>query len=228
MPDVLLEGQAAQYFFAVLEILPGDLQPIAQLQGLKVSGRHARDHGEGDRLLVVAAGHGGGPGGIARRSILAPEVQLVARAEHGIEDVVDPERSARNAGARALAGGGCAQIDRGQERRAGDAQLRIRLLYAGDRRGQIIVALLRLSDQLVEPRRAEPMPPVGLRPDRCMRIRCRIPLRRERDVRSSIGGAHAAGRESRADEPAPSAGARLPLHGRHPEPGAVNRAWSIC
>ena len=126
-------------FSPFCEILLGDLQPIAQLERLEIGGRHARDHGEGDRLLVVAAGHGRSPGGIARGAVLAPEVELVARSEHGIEDVVNPESSARNAGARALAGGGCAQIDRGQERRARDAQLRVRLLYAGDRAGQIIV-----------------------------------------------------------------------------------------
>jgi hypothetical protein len=71
--------------------------------------------------------------GIAQRAILAPEIDLIARADPGIETIVDA--GAHVGYARALARGGSAQIDARQERRSGDARLRIRFLDSGARAG---------------------------------------------------------------------------------------------
>ena len=125
---------------AVREILLRHLNPIAQLQRLKIGGGNARDHGQCDGLPVVAAGDGGGARRIARRAVLAPEIELIARGEHGIEDVVQVRSIL--ADIRPLARRRRAQIDRRQERRTRDARLRVRLLDASDRAGQIVVAAL--------------------------------------------------------------------------------------
>ncbi len=137
MPADCSSVRPSQIFWPFSKILPCDLDPIAQLERLEVGGGDAADHRQGDGLLVVAAGDGGGPRRPARGAVLAPEIELVARGEFGIEYVEYLRAHAADTGARSRVARG-AQIERGQQRCAGNARLRVRFLDAGyrDRQGR--------------------------------------------------------------------------------------------
>ena len=51
------------------------------------------------------------------------------------------------------------QVERGQERGAGNAPLGIRLVHPGDGGAQVVVGALRLVNEGIEVRRSEGMPP---------------------------------------------------------------------
>ena len=70
------------------------------VRGLEIRGRDAADDGQCDGLLVVAAGDGSGARRGAQGAVLAPEVDLVAGADSGVEEVEMPAGPAPLTGAR--------------------------------------------------------------------------------------------------------------------------------
>ena len=100
------------------------------------------DGREHDHLAVEAARDRAELGGAQRRAVLAPEVDLVARIEHGAE-----RRRCSAACRRRERVRRAVEIDRGQQRRAGDARLRIGLLDARDRGRDVEIGELRALDQ---------------------------------------------------------------------------------
>ena len=130
MPADCSSPESAENCLAVVEILLRHLDAVAQLERLKVRRRDAADDGQRDRLLIVSARRRCRAGGISQRAILAPKIDLVAGGQFGIEGVEYLRGIAGRA--RALAGGGGAKIERGQQGRAGDTGLCVRFLDAGD------------------------------------------------------------------------------------------------
>ena len=65
----------------------GDGEAIAQLEGLKVAGGDARHHRELDGRTIVAAGVRAGRGRRECRTVLAPEIQFVARVMKGLKSL---------------------------------------------------------------------------------------------------------------------------------------------
>ena len=215
----------------VRQILLRHLYAVAQLERLKIRRRDAADYRERDDLLIVAAGHGRGTGGVAQRSILAPEIEFVARAQFGIERVEYLRTRSRDPGA--LPAGSDRAIERRKEGGAGDARLCIGFLNTRDCARQIVIAALGLGNQLVELRRPKPMPPSGGRPNRgrCVAgagtaARRFVPSRRQCDIRPLVRRPHAAAAEQRARTAEKREPRRLPFHARHPGLGAIKREWS--
>ena len=204
------------------------LDAIPQFQGLEVSRGHAAHHGECDGLLVVSAGDRGGAGGGAQRAVLAPEVQFVAGGQLGIEYVVNLRPLAGDLGP--LPGGVRAEVQRREERRAGDPDLCVGLLHTGDGAGQIVIVALRLRDEVVQASRSEALPPVGVRPDRCGGLLGRrlMPGLGRGNIGALIGRSHAASRQRGTGQCNQATRIRVPFHGGHPEPGAVNPEWWNC
>ena len=140
--------------------------------------------GQRDHLLVEAAEHRAGHGGLPGGAVLAPEVHLVGDVQRADAVVVDVDRDGRAAAARdpgeppvradllpAGAGGGGHGR---QQRRAGDADLGVRLAHPGDRRGDVEILHPRLLDQR-RPARASgsraTSPRTARLPRRCRRWR---------------------------------------------------------
>jgi len=123
-------------------------------------------------LPIIAARDRQSAGRIPRGAVLAPEVELIARRQHGTEEIEDAH--AFGGSVASLARGRCAEIDRRQQGGSGNAQLGIRFLDSSHGRGQIVVGASRLIDQIVEPGGAETMPPIGLGPSGLIRCGRRI------------------------------------------------------
>ena len=90
----LLGLESSENLFAVFQILLRHLNAVAQLERLEIRRRDAADHRERDGLLIVAAGGRGRARGVAQRPVLAPEIQLVACAQSGTEDIEHPRTRA--------------------------------------------------------------------------------------------------------------------------------------
>ena len=130
-----------------------DAQAILRRQHLEISVGDAHHGGQADHLAVIAAGDRALFGGAQGRAVLAPEVDLVAGGKRGRQQVA--LRSAKRTGG--AAGGGrlrtaqtrraAIEGDAGQERRAGDARLRVGLHDLRDRRGDVEIGGARLFDE---------------------------------------------------------------------------------
>ena len=144
----LLELQALQDLGGVGEVRLGDGEAVAQLERLEIGGGDAGHDGEFDGRAVVGAGARRGRGGVVGGAVLAPEVELVARRQQRAEGVAGDEALAADRRPRALRAR--LRIERRQQRRAGDAPLRVRLVHARHRRAQVVVGMLRLGDELIE------------------------------------------------------------------------------
>ena len=95
-------------------MLARDAQPILRRQHLEIGGADAGDRGEHDDFLGEAGGDGGFLRGARGGAVLAPEIDLVG----GIER--DPVVLAHRAAGRPRAGRAAGEIERRQQRRAGD------------------------------------------------------------------------------------------------------------
>jgi hypothetical protein len=170
------------------------LQSVAKFEGLEICAGDAAHHGEGNGFLVVMAGQRRGPRRCPQGAVLAPEIQLIAGAQHRTKAVEGFRTHAGDPGM--LARGIRAQIHRRQQRRPGDACLCIGLFNACDRGGQIIITALRLRNQIIQGGRAEAVPPCRARPYPLIFIGRRFaPGGRRRNVRPLKGRTHAAGAE---------------------------------
>ena len=145
----LLEHQAAQYGLGIVEVVLRHRYPVARFQRLEIGDGDAAHDAEREGFAIVAAADGGGPGGVAGCAVLAPEIEFVAGAQDCVEGIA--ELRALEGDEAALARTAAGRIDRGQQGRAGDSRLGIRLLNAGDGAGDVVVAAFRLGDQLIEP-----------------------------------------------------------------------------
>jgi hypothetical protein len=147
-----------------IEIVARDAQPVLRREHLEIRRADAHDGGEDHHLLVEAAGDRILFGCARGRAVLAPEVDLVAGVERGRKEV------ALGPAARAAETLGEAdEVDRRQQRRAGDLGLRVGLHDAPDRSADVEIGDLRLFHQIGELARAEAAPPVESR-------RRRLPL----------------------------------------------------
>ena len=68
---------------AARDVVARDAQPVLRGENLEVGVDDGRDRREDDHLAVEAARDRGELGRAQRRAVLAPEVELVARIEHG-------------------------------------------------------------------------------------------------------------------------------------------------
>ena len=107
-----------------------------------------------DHLLVEAGGDGGLLRGARGGAVLAPEIDLVAGVERGLEHVA--LRAARRPHALREAG----EIDFRQQRRADDLGLRVGLHDASNGCRDVEIGGLRLLDQIGQLARAKAAPPI--------------------------------------------------------------------
>ena len=136
------------------KVLARDPQVVLRCEHLEIGGADGHDGGEDDHFLGEAAGDGV----LLRRArggaVLAPEIDLIAGVERGVEDV------ALGSAGRPYALGETGKIDLRQQRRAGDLGLRVGLHDAPDGGADVEVGGLRLLDQIGELARAEAAPPI--------------------------------------------------------------------
>jgi hypothetical protein len=131
------------------------------------------------RVAIVAARDGGCFRRLQRRAVLAPEVELVARAERhphvvlrieaGVDErfAVAERRGFRRLRARSVA----VEVDRRQKCGAGDARLRVGLNDARYGGGDVEIGGSHLLDDFGELMRAETVPPIERRKPRFGRFR---------------------------------------------------------
>ena len=230
-PCPLLRLESAQYFFAVVQVLLRHLDAVAQFKRLKIRSRDAADERKRHCLLVVTAGDRRSARGTAQGAVLAPEIELVARTQFGIETIEYLRTQPRHP--RTFTGCRGSQVQRRQQGGPGDACLCVGLLDAGNGSGQVIIAVLGFGDQLIEPCGPESMPPIGRRPYRrgtgsvsgSGRF---MPLRRRRDFRPLVGGTHAASGQQYTEKTQAREPGGVAFHARHPGPVAIKYEWSNC
>ena len=140
----------------------------------------------------MTAGLGGqqiGARRLAGAADAAPQIDLPAQVEGGLEQIAGG--AARHVGAGLAAAGPGAVAELGEEFGTGDAQIGGVFVHAGGGDAQIAVVLQRLRDQGVEHRIAEGAPPVRIGDGLGFRDR-HAPAFRRVDVGAHVVGAHRA------------------------------------
>ena len=161
-----------QRLFRVGQVLPRHRKLVGETERVEPGAGDAGHHGQRHGLLVEPAEHGARHRRLARGQRLAPEVQRIGSVQAGAV-VVHINVVAACAHGAAVIGvtllhptraAGCAE--RRQQRRAGNAHLRVGLLHPGDGGEQVEVLAPGLGDQGVEVGRAKAAPPVSRGPRR--------------------------------------------------------------
>ena len=159
-----------------------DAQTVLRREHLEIGVGGGDHRGEADHLAIVAAGDRGLFRGAHQGAVLAPKIDFVARVKRGREVVADDRDASsgsRNADDVCAAGcfgllcvlGVAVEIDNRQQRGAGDAGIGVGLHDAGDRCGDIEIALSRRFDDFGQFARAEGAPPIERRNCRFRRSR---------------------------------------------------------
>jgi hypothetical protein len=154
-----------------------DPQPVLRRQHEEIGVADRCDGRKHDHFLVEAGGNRGLLGGTGGGAVLAPEIDLVAGVERGLEHVA--LRTSR----RPHALGETGEIDFRQQRRADDLGLRVGLHDASNGCRDVEIGGLRLLDQIGQLARAKAAPPIERG-----RRRFAVPgAVFGRDVRSEVG-----------------------------------------
>ncbi len=150
----------------ILDILVQNAQPILRAQNLKIGIGDGADGGEGDDLLGVTAGDRVLLDRDQGRLVLAPEIQHIAGAQGIRVEMAGAAAIAATAagrGRRLADRSAAVEIDGREQRRAGDAHLRVGLLDLRDRDRDVEIVGLGLLDHADQLARSETAPPVELR-----------------------------------------------------------------
>ena len=162
MRDVELGGGAGieplldqrEHAVGGLVVLPRDPQLVLRLEHQEIGVADRGDGRDHDHLLGEAGGDGGLLRGARGRAVLAPEIDLVAGVERGLEDV------ALGAARRPHPLREPGEVDFRQQRRADDLGLRVGLHDAANGCRDVEIGGLRLLDQIGQLARAKAAPPI--------------------------------------------------------------------
>ena len=164
----------AEHLVGDPDVFMRDAQPVLRVQHLKIGVQHRGDGGDFDHVAIEAAGVGEQPRGLRGVLVLAPEIDLVTGVQAELEQIGSGRgdgsagggvRRDGRAGGRARGErrpgrlGALSRIvhrQRGPQRRAGDAGLRVGLGDAGDGGGDVVIVFQRLIHDAGQLLGAEP------------------------------------------------------------------------
>ena len=148
------------------DVAAGGAQPVLRCQNLEIRIGNGSERGQRDHIAVETICRGGFLGRQRGIAVLAPEIDFISRAERGrvVDHFAAADGQAAGAGARGAGIGLLAvEVQGRQQRRAGDARLRIRLDEPRGGGGDVQIDRLCLLHQRRQFGRPKAAPPVQRR-----------------------------------------------------------------